>query len=77
MHGTRPGSFVDGIEKIALYSNDGTRAGKPTHAARQVAGQQWGSKLGGDYDIHHHQNAVGGGGYGEIAVFMQRPKIIS
>lgn len=68
------GTFVQDTEKIAIYSNDGTRGGKPTHAAKQVDGRQWASKLGGDYDIHHNQTAIGGGGYGEIAVFMQRLK---
>jgi hypothetical protein len=68
------GSFEQGIEKVAIYSKDGTRSGKPTHAARQVEGQKWASKLGGDYDIHHSQLAIGGGGYGEITAFMKRTR---
>jgi hypothetical protein len=68
------GSFVLGVEKIAIYSRDGTRAGRPTHAARQVDEKSWASKLGNDYDIHHRERVVSGGGYGEIAVFMQRPR---
>jgi hypothetical protein len=69
------GSFEQGIEKVAIYSKDGTHSGKPTHAARQINGQnKWASKLGDDYDIHHNQRAIGGGGYGEIVTFMQRPR---
>ena len=69
------GSFIDGIEKIAIYSRDGTRSGRPTHAAKQVDDKTWASKLGNEYDIHHRDSlAVGGGGYGEIAVFMKRPR---
>jgi hypothetical protein len=68
------GSFVEGMEKIALYTNDGTREGRPTHAARQIGPGKWVSKLGDSYDIHHKQGAVSGGIYGDIAAFMHRPK---
>jgi hypothetical protein len=56
------GYFVEGVEKIAIYSHDGTRAGRPTHAAKQVDAKNWMSKLGGDYDIRHWERAVGAAG---------------
>ena len=40
------GTFVQDTEKIAIYSNDGTRGGKPTHAAKQVDGQATGNCFG-------------------------------
>lgn len=42
--------FEDGYEKIAVYI-DGL--GKPQHAARQLIGEVWSSKLGEEYDIIH------------------------
>jgi len=42
--------FEDGFEKIALYVKDN---GTPTHAARQINGNRWTSKLGPSYDIEH------------------------
>jgi hypothetical protein len=38
-----------GFEKIAIYA----LAGRPTHAARQLADGRWTSKLGKDIDITH------------------------
>jgi hypothetical protein len=71
------GAYVEGVEKIAIYTTDGTRGGTPTHAARQVSQATWASKLGGSYDIHHKERAVSGGLYGDIAVFMQRARKVS
>jgi len=57
-----------GFDKIAIYVDKGA----PTHAAKQLAEGQWSSKLGKNYDISHKRDAVSGGLYGEIAVYMKR-----
>jgi hypothetical protein len=69
------GDFIEATEKISIYTKDGTRGGKPTHAAKQLDEQNWASKLGDAYDICHKERAVGGGIYGEIAAYMRRTKI--
>jgi hypothetical protein len=38
-----------GLEKVAVYA----RGGRPTHAARQLEGGRWTSKLGSGPDIEH------------------------
>ena len=59
-----------GFEKIALYGSPAWY----THAARQLSNGKWTSKLGGEADIEHDApEHVGGGIYGEVAVFMRRP----
>ena len=59
-----------GFEKVALYS-DGLYY---THAARQLPGGTWTSKLGKSEDIEHDTpDAVAGGVYGEVAILMRRP----
>jgi hypothetical protein len=68
------GSSVGGMEKIALYTTNGSGNSRVLHAARQIKADLWASKLGGDHDIHHTQHAVSGGAYGQIAAYMQRPK---
>ena len=65
------GDYVKGVEKVALY----TKLGKPTHAAKQVGPGKWQSKLGNFYDIVHTARAVSGGSYGEIELFLERPKM--
>jgi hypothetical protein len=67
------GILEEGFEKVALF----TRAGKPTHAARQLRSGAWTSKLGRSFDIEHDTpEAVAGvpgcGIYGEVAVFLRR-----
>ena len=67
------GAREPGYEKVAIYHNDG----EPTHAARQHPElDAWLSKLGMGYDIEHdHLDGVGGeAGYGEVAVFLRRPR---
>ena len=66
--------YVEGIERIALYTHDGTKGGRPKHAAKQVDSTLWASKLGNSYDIKHHRGAVSGGAYGKIAAYMSREK---
>lgn len=64
------GDEEEGFEKIALFTD---AAGDPTHAARQLSGGAWTSKLGDHVDIEHDDvDAVGGGMYGEPRVFMRR-----
>ena len=62
------GSYIEGLEKIALY----TLYGAVKHAARQVGKNLWASKLGDDEDIHHEIQAVSGGLYGDASVYMER-----
>lgn len=57
------------FEKVALFVVGST----PTHAARQLPGGWWTSKLGPSVDIEHIDlEAIGGGAYGEPAVFLSR-----
>lgn len=58
-----------GFDKIAIYTN---RAGKPTHAARQLEDGKWTSKLGPSEDITHEANGLDSQEYGSIAQFMRR-----
>lgn len=59
-----------GYEKVAIFVDvDGI----PTHAARQLLDGRWTSKLGENIDIAHDTvSDVGGGFYGETALFMRR-----
>ena len=62
------GSYVNGIEKVALYES----FGRVKHAAQQVGKDLWASKLGRKEDIHHKIEAVSGGEYGEVTIYMER-----
>ena len=58
-----------GFKKVALFGNSLFY----THAARQLPGGKWTSKLGKAEDIEHDTpDAVAGGVYGEIVVVMRR-----
>jgi hypothetical protein len=58
-----------GFEKVALYG----LAESYTHAARQLPDGRWTSKLGNEEDIEHDSpEAVAGGLYGELVLFMKR-----
>ena len=62
-----------GFEKIALYTDS---KGEPTHAARQLPGGSWSSKLGPSVDIEHATpHGVGGDRYGSPAVYLRRPAL--
>ncbi len=72
--------FEDGYEKIAVYI-DGL--GKPQHAARQLIGEVWSSKLGEEYDIIHpfihewgivllNQSLLDLSFYGKLALILRR-----
>lgn len=65
------GKPEEGYEKIALYGRDG----KCTHAARQLEGDTWTSKLGKAEDISHRLNDLEGSvpQYGVVMRFMKRP----
>jgi hypothetical protein len=58
-----------GFEKVALFAE----AGMPTHAARQLPGGRWTSKLGLAEDIEHDLYAVSGELYGNVVLFLKRP----
>ena len=59
-----------GIEKIALYA----RGTVITHAALQLPGGTWKSKLAGDEDIEHTLPGLEGPCYGAVVAFMKRPR---
>jgi hypothetical protein len=76
------GELEDGWEKIAIYATDapdGQR--KLTHAARQLSGGHWTSKLGGNVDIVHlNAGDVCGPEYGNVVHYLRRrraaPKVV-
>lgn len=59
-----------GVEKIALFASHG----EVTHAARQLPGGRWTSKLGADVDIEHPLRSLEGDVYGEVAQVLSRRK---
>ncbi len=65
------GDLEQGFMKIAIYID---QDGIPTHASKQLLDGTWSSKLGLWQDIMHSSaEAIGGGLYGEVALFMKRP----
>jgi hypothetical protein len=58
-----------GFEKVALFAS---AKGTPTHAARQMPGGRWTSKMGRLEDIAHTLYSVGGTQYGEVACYLKR-----
>ena len=61
-----------GYEKVALYADS---AGRWTHAAIQLPGGAWSSKLGPDEDISHQTpESLAGALYGEVHCIMRRRK---
>jgi len=63
------GSYIKGVEKIAIFSDDKNH---PTHAARQLPSGFWTSKLGKEIDVQHTIQGTEGRFYGNVAVYMQR-----
>ncbi len=64
------GSLEQNFEKVALYGS----VLFYTHAARQLPGGSWTSKLGKAEDIEHQTPEVLAGGlYGDVVEFMKRP----
>jgi hypothetical protein len=67
------GHAEDGFEKIVIYTEDGSVASPPTHAAKLAPDGRWKSKLGQFIDIHHNTiSGVEGPKYGKAAIFMRR-----
>ena len=60
-----------GFNKIALYAD---RQGRWTHAAVQLPGGRWSSKLGPDEDISHQTpESLDSDFYGGVHCLMRRP----
>jgi hypothetical protein len=58
-----------GYQKVAIY----VKNGQPTHAARQLWGGAWVSKIGtGNIDIEHTIDGLENGIYGQLAQVMKR-----
>ncbi len=57
-----------GFEKLAIYA-DGNR---PRHAARQLTGGMWTSKLGQGIDIEHTLEGLESELYGKVVRIMRR-----
>ncbi len=64
------GAYEEGLEKIAFFE----LLGRVKHAARQFGPEKWTSKLGKGVDIVHKLDAVAGGEYGDVTVYMSRKK---
>jgi hypothetical protein len=62
-------SWEAGYERIALFADTD---GRPTHAARQLSGGRWTSKLGKAEDIEHGLHDLEGAFYGAIVLIMKR-----
>ena len=62
--------WEEGMEKVAIFADANDI---PTHAARQLAGGAWTSKLGQAEDIRHSElDHVSGAYYGDPVVVLQR-----
>lgn len=69
----KDGKPEEGFEKIALYAKKTPSGPIPTHAARQLAGGKWTSKMGPLQDIEHHKPGhVTGPVYGAVVGYMKR-----
>jgi hypothetical protein len=69
------GASEEGIEKLAIFAEERNGKLRPTHAALQLESGRWTSKIGDLEDISHETDAcVGGGLYGTVFCYMQRPR---
>jgi hypothetical protein len=59
-----------GFEKVALFA---TPQQFPTHAARQLPGGEWSSKVGELENIEHGLRHLEGDQYGTVVQVMKRP----
>ena len=59
-----------GYEKVALFAD---AQGVPLHAAQQLPGGRWISKLGAMEDIEHKLQDLVGTEYGSVVRIMKRP----
>lgn len=64
------GALTPDLEKVAIYS----KAGLPTHAARQLPNGMWTSKCGPQEDIEHTLDGLNGLQYGAPTIFLSRPR---
>lgn len=75
IHGYEPcdnGDVEPGFIKVAIYAD----AGAAVHAARQLEGGKWTSKLGSDYDIEHDTpGALEGNLYGNVDRFLRKREV--
>lgn len=63
------GSYEEDFVKIALFTN---YLGNPEHASRQLNENEWTSKLGSHIDVSHTLEAIEGGKYGNVELFMKK-----
>jgi hypothetical protein len=69
------GELETGFDKIAVFVKEIGPRKIPTHAARQLESGDWTSKLGSFEDMSHKPvDAVRGPCYGEVKLFMSRPR---
>jgi len=61
-------SSEEGFQKIAIFA----KAGKPTHASRQMSDGMWTSKLGDEHDVSHTLQSMADGFYGNVAILMRK-----
>lgn len=72
---TLNGAPEAGIQKLALYGKGRLGAETPTHAALQLEGGRWTSKLGTLEDIEHDTaQDVEGPLYGNVICYFARPR---
>jgi len=64
-----PAVLAIGAGRVALYA---AADGVPTHAARQLSGGRWSSKLGRGQDIEHDLRALEGADYGKVVQLLRR-----
>lgn len=64
-------AYETGYEKVALFAQQN---GEPTHAARQLPGGMWTSKMGRSEDIQHELHVVEGTIYGKVVKIFKRPR---
>lgn len=63
-------AYEEGFDRIALYA----LGQEVTHAARQLDGQWWQSKLGPDEDIKHTLLGLEGPKYGTVIAYFKKSK---
>lgn len=64
------GTLQEGIEKVAIFGHGQVAE----HVARQLSSGRWTSKMGQWEDIEHDLEALVGGAYGKVLLFLQRAR---
>lgn len=67
------GKLEHKLEKIALYVENNNPY-EPSHASRQLKNGYWTSKIGDSHDLRHTIEALEGGMYGSVYLYMSKPK---